>query len=64
MPAPFDTGEISIEAEEFTPKATLEYVFDDSLAWFTYSNGWQKLAHQVLRNGLQLLLVFLQEMKK
>lgn len=41
MPAPFDTGEISIEAEEFTPKATLEYVFDDSLAWFTYSNGYK-----------------------
>ena len=41
MPVPFDTGEISIEAEEFTPKATLEYVFDDSLAWFTYSNGYK-----------------------
>lgn len=47
MPVDFNTTTdnggvpIEIEAEEFTPKATLEYTFDNSLAWFTYSDGYK-----------------------
>ena len=40
LPAPFNVSK-TIEAEEFTPLATLEYVFGDSLAWVTYSNGYK-----------------------